>query len=449
MGGGQSVRTRNRFVAQPFVGQVLGGVLVLTLAATWYVFARRGLGGINPFSLILGMVLLGSALVGGHFPIHIRSKSKLYMDSSVRYLMAGLLVPPLALTMGVAAVFLNNFLGRKRTGLKLCHILTDTARIGLVILAASIVAHLPVRENAQYVAMVAAGIVMWTGDLLSAPILFSTATGEPPFAVIHGLFKKGGLVEAALYMIGLSGILIAQAAAWGLVLLGLPIALVYIASKRTFELQDSTRQVLESMADAVDLRDEVTGGHSRRVADYTRAILWGLGRHGGEEVKTIVYAARVHDIGKIAIPDDILKGEGKLSDEERAIMEMHAEQGANLLERHPDFSEGVAIVRHHHENWDGTGYPHRLRGTEIPYGARIIAVADSYDAMTSDRTYRRGMSPAKAAAILREGRGRQWDPDVVDAFMKVLEQQHGPQVTVPLRVVTDDEVADASNAASA
>src|SRR5581483_2790892 len=109
----------------------------------------------------------------------------------------------------------------------------------------------------------------------------------------------------------------------------------------------------------------------------------------GPEASLIISAARVHDIGKIGIPDDILKKPGKLTSRERAIIESHAARGADLLVRYPDFARGKAIVRHHHERWDGKGYPDGIRGLEIPLGARVIAVADSYDAMTSDRPYRR------------------------------------------------------------
>jgi len=131
-----------------------------------------------------------------------------------------------------------------------------------------------------------------------------------------------------------------------------------------------------------------------------------------------VAAARVHDIGKIGVPDAVLNKPGQLDPQERSLMETHADHGAELLRRHSGFARGVEIVRHHHESWDGTGYPHRLAGTAIPFGARVLAVADSYDAMTSDRPYRIGMAPQKAAAILRAGRGRQWDAPLVDAFLR-------------------------------
>ena len=157
----------------------------------------------------------------------------------------------------------------------------------------------------------------------------------------------------------------------------------------------------------------------------------------GPEKDLIVLAARIHDIGKIGVPDSVLHKSGSLTVEERRLMEMHPEYGANLLVRYPDFSRGVEIVLHHHECWDGTGYPHRLSGPEIPFGARVIAVADSFDAMTSDRPYRRAMRPDTAAAILREGRGSQWDPAVVDAFLRSAASDLDQPAPPVLRVVRD------------
>jgi HD-GYP domain-containing protein (c-di-GMP phosphodiesterase class II) len=172
----------------------------------------------------------------------------------------------------------------------------------------------------------------------------------------------------------------------------------------------------------VDLRDPYTGGHSRRVAHYCAGIFRQLALVG-PEVDLIIAAARVHDIGKIGVPDHILNKPGLLTPEERAIMETHPDRGADLLLRYPDFARGVEIVRHHHESWNGKGYPSKLAGYAIPFGARVIAVADSYDAMTSDRPYRCGMTPARAAQILRERRGEQWDATIVDAFLHSIADQ--------------------------
>jgi HD-GYP domain-containing protein (c-di-GMP phosphodiesterase class II) len=186
-------------------------------------------------------------------------------------------------------------------------------------------------------------------------------------------------------------------------------------------MQDSTRTLLEGMADAVDLRDPYTGGHSRRVTEYCAQILREL-RVTGCEADLILGAARVHDIGKIGVPDGILNKPSRLTPEEQAIMQSHSEMGAQLLARYPDFARGQDIVRHHHERWDGKGYPAGLKQMNIPFGARVIAVADSFDAMISDRPYRKGVSVQGACAILREERGRQWDPQVVDACLRALEQ---------------------------
>jgi putative nucleotidyltransferase with HDIG domain len=196
---------------------------------------------------------------------------------------------------------------------------------------------------------------------------------------------------------------------------------VYFALRQAKEMHDGTSQLLESLADTVDLRDPYTGGHSRRVTEYSMQILRELGMIG-PEVELIRTAARVHDIGKIGIPDQILNKPGRLTPEEKSIMDSHPDRGADLLIRYQDFARGCGIVRHHHERWDGTGYPAGLQALDIPFGARVIAVADSFDAMTSDRPYRAGMPVEQAARILHEGRGQQWDPAIVDAFLRAIGQ---------------------------
>ena len=119
-------------------------------------------------------------------------------------------------------------------------------------------------------------------------------------------------------------------------------------------------------------------------------------------------------------------------------MTSHSEVGAAFLDRHPGFRRGVDIVRHHHEAWDGSGYPHKLRETSIPFGARVIAVADSFDAMTSDRPYRKGMNHSEAVNILRKGRGTQWDPHIVDAFLCSIEDGAQETKMRPLIALADE-----------
>jgi HD-GYP domain-containing protein (c-di-GMP phosphodiesterase class II) len=137
----------------------------------------------------------------------------------------------------------------------------------------------------------------------------------------------------------------------------------------------------------------------------------------GPEAALIETAARLHDIGKIGIPDHILLKIGKLSPEEMSVMQTHSQKGAELIAKYKDFSRGAVMILHHHERWDGHGYPAGLRAYEIPFGARLIAVADSFDAMTSDRPYRRALSTAQALRVLQEGCGSQWDPEIVRVFV--------------------------------
>jgi len=249
------------------------------------------------------------------------------------------------------------------------------------------------------------------------------------------LVRTAGAQEAMQYVMGLLGTLAVLQQIWVMPLLLFPTGLVFRALKSAYEKQQDTRQFLEGMADTVDLRDPYTGGHSRRVAELSKGLLREMSKHGAEAA-LIVSMARIHDIGKAAVADHILNKPGRLTDEERSVMETHSDRGADLLSRYRDFAAGVAIVRHHHESWDGTGYPHRLAGTNIPFGSRVIAVADSYDAMTTDRPYRAGMPPRRAASILRDGRGIQWDASVVDAFLRTIAGRLEGPLELPLERVS-------------
>ena len=232
-----------------------------------------------------------------------------------------------------------------------------------------------------------------------------------------------GLPEAGQYGLALIGVALAAIDPWATTLLILPIGLLYRTSKRARELHESTRLFLENLADSVDSRDPYTHEHSKRVTTWTQELLRELGVVN-QEAHLITTAARVHDIGKISLPDEILHKHGRLTPDEWAVMEQHPVIGADTLTKQPafakSFARGAAIVRSHHERWDGRGYPDRLAGADIPFGARIVAVADSFDAMTNDRPYRKGMTWERAAGILSAGRGTQWDPEVVSAFLRIL-----------------------------
>jgi putative nucleotidyltransferase with HDIG domain len=201
-----------------------------------------------------------------------------------------------------------------------------------------------------------------------------------------------------------------------------------IVSSRTGRLRSTMQDLersyditLEAMGDALDLRDEETEGHSRRVTAYTIALAQDMGLEA-DELRIIARGAFLHDIGKIATPDNILLKPGKLSEEEMAIMKQHCERGYGIVRKIPFLREAAEIVYAHQERFDGAGYPRGLRGEEIPLGARIFAIADSLDAMTSDRPYRKGTTFAAAKAEIVRCAGKQFDPHIVEVFLAMPDE---------------------------
>jgi putative nucleotidyltransferase with HDIG domain len=176
---------------------------------------------------------------------------------------------------------------------------------------------------------------------------------------------------------------------------------------------------IEALAQAVDAKDQVTHDHIRRVQQNALRLAARLGVRDDAELQAIKAASLLHDIGKIAIPEHILNKPGRLTPSEFEVMKRHATIGADILDVIGFPYPLVPIVRHHHENWDGTGYPHGLAGEQIPIGARILQVVDCFDALTSDRPYRPRLDDAEALKIVTDRRGKMYDPRVVDALVEL------------------------------
>jgi len=179
---------------------------------------------------------------------------------------------------------------------------------------------------------------------------------------------------------------------------------------------------IETLATAIDAKDQVTHGHIRRVQRFALGLAKKIGIKDTLQLQALEAAALLHDMGKIAVPEHILNKPSKLTMGEFEKMKLHASVGADILSSISFPYPVVPIVRHHHENWDGTGYPDGLRGTAIPLGARILSVVDCFDALTSDRPYRTRLSDEDAVAILMERRGTMYDPLVVDTFVAVKDE---------------------------
>ncbi len=184
------------------------------------------------------------------------------------------------------------------------------------------------------------------------------------------------------------------------------------------DLEHSYDVTLEALGDALDLKDSETEGHSKRVTAYTIALARAMGI-APAEIKVIARGAFLHDIGKMAIPDNILRKPGKLSADEQEMMREHCTRGYHMLRKIPFLAGAAEIVFCHQEHFDGSGYPNGLRGREIPIGARIFAIADTLDAITSDRPYRKSRSFDAAREEILRCSGTQFDPAVVEVFLKI------------------------------
>jgi putative nucleotidyltransferase with HDIG domain len=204
-------------------------------------------------------------------------------------------------------------------------------------------------------------------------------------------------------------------------------------------LKDQNRQTIEALAEAIEARDAHTYGHSRQVTRYAVRLAEELGLPP-EQVELIDYAGLLHDVGKIGIRDYILLKPDRLDDEEFAVMQGHPRIGVKIIEQVRGLRDTLPIIESHHERWDGAGYPNGLRGEEIPLAARILSIADAFEAMTADRAYRPAMAAEQAIEILLRGRGAAWDAALVDLFVALVRREgeslliaeRTPQHTVPL-----------------
>jgi hypothetical protein len=283
----------------------------------------------------------------------------------------------------------------------------------------------------------------WTTLVYLLPILWA--------ALHYGL--RGGILAASgsgvCHLLGLAGLVVLVGVpgigreVWtgraDLLILSLAGALVGWSRQREVRLRDelieSNRllrrdlvRVSEALMEAVEVKDAYTGGHLRRVSEYAVAVGEKLGLRG-RDLETLHYASLLHDVGKLGVPESVLRKEGPLDDQETGLMRQHPEIGARMLERLELLRAAAPLVLHHQERFDGSldgqhpGYPEGIAGEKIPLGARIIAVVDAFDAMTTTRPYREALPTKEATMVLRRERGRQFDPRVVDAFLDYLGER--------------------------
>ncbi len=271
----------------------------------------------------------------------------------------------------------------------------------------------------HFFAFIASIAVFFVLNIIFVTMILSFTQKEKPSTIWLTNIKWATLTFLSMAPLGaLIAVIYINIGFWGLVLFLLPLIIARHSFQSYISMREAFLDTIKSLSLAIDAKDPYTKGHSSRVADYVTALSRELNLPA-DRVEFLHYIAMIHDVGKVTVPEHILKKEAPLSPEEDSIMKTHSPAGAEIIKDVKYFAPGSDIIRHHHERWDGAGYPNRLRGEEIPEGARILSVADAFDAMTSDRPYRKAMKPQVALRELQGCSGAQFDPEVVRAFTHI------------------------------
>ena len=398
---------------------IAAGAAALGLGATALglgAFAPRPLGS----ELAVAIVLLALATAAQLRPVHLTQKTKVTVEDAATFAAALLLDPLLAMLVAGASTALASLRGRMswyNRGFNIAAVVVDT---GAAALAFTVLSGGAGPSFAVLPAIAAASVLKFGVNSTVVDVAVALQLRRRPLAKWWGRHRRDTAQLLSLYVIGAIGAMAASDSPLALALFVAPSALVLIGLRNIARLEAGTRQAARALGHLIEQRDRYTYGHSQRVAEYAERLARAM-RMDQVQVDLIREAAFLHDIGKITTPDAVLQKPGGLDACEAQVMHDHAEHGYALLEQLPAFWEGAEFVRAHHERVDGAGYPRGLRGWELPLEVSIIAVADSYDAMTTDRVYRKALAwPVVRAELLRE-RGSQWHAPVVDAFLAMIE----------------------------
>lgn len=282
--------------------------------------------------------------------------------------------------------------------------------------------HGPLDLKSDFFAMVLSCLTYVIVNFLLVSTVISLSQGTRWLRQLTNDVKLEMIHFATLVPVSLLIVILYNYEPLSIAILLLPLAMAHFSFDNYMTLRTETKNTIEVLADIIDKRDAYTAQHSFRVANYCEAIAHKL-KLNQSDYETLITAAKVHDLGKISVPDSILLKNSRLRDEERNVIMDHSMIGYKILNNLRFYKSGARFVYHHHERYDGKGYPRGLKGLQIPLGARIMAVADSYDAMTSDRPYRKAMSAGDALEELIKNSGTQFDPDIVEVFVQIIRSE--------------------------
>ncbi len=415
----------------------VAGVIAAALLAL-----ATGLVGVTPPTepqLIVFALLLVLASAGQLRPLHLSQKMKVSVEDTATFAAALTLGPTLAmLVAGLSAAATWPFSAARSWYNRAFNASVATLATGVGATVYALLAG-PDRSVVPNVLPLAlSGVTMYLLHSALVDIVVGLQLRRHPFANWRQLHGRELAPVGGLYAVGALAAFASELSPLALLLFAMPVAVVFATLQDRARLHQRSREALMMLADLVDQRDPYTHGHQRRTAEVAERLARHM-RLVPSQIELVRDAARVHDIGKVGTDDHLLLKPGPLDPEEREDMRQHAEHGANLLGLLPDFWEARALVLAHHERFDGSGYPRGLRGNELPLEVGLVAVADAYDAMTSDRPYRKPMPWNEVRAQLLAGRGKQWDPRVIDAFIEMMEQDRPLRGTAPERSAAASE----------
>ena len=388
---------------------------------------------------LLGPIVVGiCALIAELYPVRLSEEGTVSVAAALDFAAVILFPPQVAILLAAIAAGVSDILGR----VPRIRVLFNTAQLAVAATLSSKVYSLGPGGPFSFQTHALWGLIAGFTFLLTNSFLTCTVIalvqGYRPIEVWLQGNREMLLHDMALYPIGMLVALVYTHDAPALFLFCLPMMIVYVSFRNSVLVRQQAKVVLETLADIIDRRDPYTAEHSRRVAEYATAITRQMGL-SEQECLLVQSTARIHDLGKVTWRDDILFKPGRLTSEEMERVREHPVTGARIVEGLTSYQKGVPLIRHHHEWVDGSGYPDGLDRENIPLGARILAVADAYDAMTSDRPYRRALSKQEALRRLREGAGTQFDPTVVEAFLAWVDTEDGALVTDRREVAATEE----------
>jgi putative nucleotidyltransferase with HDIG domain len=362
-------------------------------------------------------------------PITMPNNDQLTISFAVHISALILFGAPIAILSSTVANIITDIVGRR--GWK--KLLFNVSQYAVTIYCSWFIYHLvrsgsgPLELKADFLAMVLSCLTYVVVNFLLVSTVISLSQGTRWLRQLTNDVKLEMIHFATLVPVSLLIVILYNYEPLSIIILLLPFAMAHFSFDNYMTLRTETKNTIEVLADIIDKRDAYTAQHSYRVANYCEAIAHKL-KLNQSDYETLITAARVHDLGKISVPDSILLKNQRLQPEERNLIIDHATVGFTILSNLRFYKSGAKFVFHHHERYDGTGYPHGLKGDQIPLGARIMAVADSYDAMTSDRPYRKAMSAEQALAEIIDNSGTQFDPGIVEVFVQIVRNELGAKL---------------------